>query len=84
MSEEQGRRIYADARVNCFLEGVEIANLTHEALDDLLLNEKMEATEKLNKAEIMADNSECMTKRLKDTIRDVTRALRMEIATARV
>jgi hypothetical protein len=68
----------------CFLEGVEVANLTHEALDDIFLNRRADATEKLNKAEILADNSECMSGPLKDRVRDVTRALRMEIATGRI
>jgi len=68
----------------CSLEGIELANLTHEALDDIFLNRRVEATEKLNKAEIIADNSECMSRALKDRIRGVTRVLRMEIATGRL
>jgi len=68
----------------CVLEGIEAANLMHEALDDIFLNRRVEATEKLNKAEILADNSECMSRPLKDRVRDVTRALRKEIATGRI
>jgi len=68
----------------CVLEGIEVANLTHEALDDIFLNRRVEATEKLNRAEIIADNSECMSRVLKDRIRGVTRVLRAEIATGRL
>lgn len=65
----------------CVLEGIEIANLTHEALDDIFLNQRVEATEKLNKAEITVDQSECMSAEMRDRIRRAVRALTMEIAT---
>jgi hypothetical protein len=74
----------ADSNDKCVLEGIEVANLTHEALDDIFLNRRVEATDKLNKAEILADNSECMSKELRDRIRTAVRALTMEIATGRV
>jgi hypothetical protein len=73
-----------EEKEKCFLTGVEVANLTHEALDDIFLNRRMEATEKLGKAEIIADNSECMSHELKDRIRTAVRALTMEIATGHV
>ena len=72
------------AEEKCFLEGVELANLTHEALDDIFLNRRMEATEKLNKAEILADRSECMSAGLKERIRGVAEALRSEVAKGRI
>jgi len=74
----------AEKEEKCVVEGIEVANLTHEALDDIFLNRRMDATEKLNKAEIIADNSECMSHALKERIRGVTRVLRAEIAVGRL
>lgn len=68
----------------CTTEGIEIANIAHEALDDIFLNRRVEATEKLNNVEILVDKSECMTKEMRDRIRNPVRALLSEIAVGRV
>ena len=73
-----------DSNDKCVLEGLEVANITHEALDDIFLNRRIEAIEKLNNAEIIADNSQCMSRELQDRIRTAIRALTMEIATGHV
>jgi len=61
-----------------------VANLTHEALDDIFLHRLVEATEKLNNAEILANKSECIRESLRIDIRAVAKALRREIAAAKV
>ena len=73
-----------EEKEKCFLTGVEVANLTHEALDDIFLNRRLEATEKLNRAEILADRSECVSVGLKERIRGVAEALRSEVAKGRI
>jgi len=61
----------------CFLEGVELANLLHEGLDDILLGRRVEGFEKINKAQIISDQSECVGTSLKMTVRQLAQGLRI-------
>jgi len=61
----------------CFLQGVELANLLHEGLDDILLGRRVEGFEKINKAQVISDQSECVGTALKTTIRQIAQGLRI-------
>jgi hypothetical protein len=69
----------AENAEKCTFEGIELANVTHEALDDFLLGRRSEAHEKLKRAETLTDQSNCLTGLSKTNIYLVIRALREEV-----
>jgi len=54
-----------------------VANLLHEGLDDILLDHRVEGFEKINRAQIIVDQSECVGVTLKTTVRQLAQGLRI-------
>lgn len=65
----------------CVLEGIEVANLTHAALDSILIGADSKAHSEISAAEDIIRKSTCMSEELKEKTSLVVRELKEAIRT---